>query len=521
MAEMSLRVDSKLARRLRIQIAWQNQCSVTEVDALLLLKADKTCLENYVELTSTQTITGQKQFGIINVLRISKKNKNDASILLADGVDMQISSLVSQSQIQEIRDIASSKSKGYVFAITDKMNTLMEDQENVAKLLIGDNQYIVDKQVIDYWWDGTGLRALETELQDMSNVMTILGAATGGGNAITDLSFDGNTQIPAKITINTIINSVGIMVQNYDNNSVVCAGGDVKLIQDINARFDFSNYYNNKSQTYFYTETDQKLNLKLNISDYVDAYIKTLDDALLLLKADKTQLIDTYTKGETNNPLNTKADSGVSYIKQENEALPLLKADKSQLIDAYIKQEDDNLLNNKADSGVSDTKGEDSAQLLFKANHSTTYIKTETDYLIPQIEIDDADLSGYMTLSIAQTINANKTFNNAFRFICSIDGMSSITESSFIKSDADDSIILFGASGTKPISEFSSSVDDSNCVKKRWRYEDYITLGVVKSEFVSCIYSDSINGNLTATQFIKSGKDDTQVLLACGGDRLL
>ncbi|KAA6358484.1 MAG: hypothetical protein EZS28_045989, partial [Streblomastix strix] len=51
--------------------------------------------------------------------------------------------------------------------------------------------------------------------------------------------------------------------------------------------------------------------------------------------------------------------------------------------------------------------------------------------------------------------------------------------------------------------------------------DDYITLGAVKSEFVSSIYSGSINGNLTANQFIKSYKDDTSVLLAGGGDRLL
>ncbi|KAA6360259.1 MAG: hypothetical protein EZS28_044214, partial [Streblomastix strix] len=51
--------------------------------------------------------------------------------------------------------------------------------------------------------------------------------------------------------------------------------------------------------------------------------------------------------------------------------------------------------------------------------------------------------------------------------------------------------------------------------------DDYITLGAVKSEFVSSIYSGSINGNLTATSFIKSGKDDTSVLLAGGGDVLL
>ncbi|KAA6372368.1 MAG: hypothetical protein EZS28_032107 [Streblomastix strix] len=378
--------------------------------------------------------------------------------------------------------------------------------------------------------------------------MTILGAATGGGNAITDLSFDGNTLISAKNssfittnydetitgqkTFNTTIHSVGISVQNYDNNSVVCAGGGIKAIQDINASVDFSNYYN-KSQTYSQSETDQKLNLKLNISDQIDAYTKTQDDALLLLKADKTQLIDayskteadallddklnvsdqidsytkgeddallllkadktqlidSYTKCETNNLLNNNADSGVSYTKGEDDALLLLKADKTQLIDSYTKGEDDallllkadktqlidsytkgeadNLLNNKANSGVSYTKGEDDALLLLKANQSTTYTKTETDYLISQIEVGDVDLSDYMTLGTSQTITANKTFNNACRFISSIDGMGTITGSQFVKSGADDSVVLLGAGGTKPLSEFGSgSVDDSNFVKK-------------------------------------------------------
>ncbi|KAA6380172.1 MAG: hypothetical protein EZS28_024303 [Streblomastix strix] len=596
------------------------------------------------------------------------KNKNDASILLAGGGDMLVSSLVSQPQLQEVRDIASGKSKGYVFATTDEMNTWMEDQENVAKLAIGDNLYIVDKQVMDYWWDGSNLRALETELPDMSNVMTILGAATGGGNAITDLSFDGNTLIPAKNssfittsydetitdqkTFYTTIHSVEISVQNYDNNSVVCAGGGVKSIQGINGSVDFSNYYN-KSQTYSQTETDQKLNLKLNVSDQIDAYTKTQDDALLLLKVDKTQLIDVYnktevdallddklnvsdqidayTKGETNNLSNNKANSGVSYTKGEDDALLLLKADKTQLIDAYTKGEDDtllllkadktqlidsytkgetdnllnnkansgvsytkreadnllnnkansgvsytkgeddallllkadktqlidsytkgesdNLLNNKTNSGVSYTKGEDDALLLLKANQSTTYTKTETDYLISQIEVGDVDLSGYMTLDTSQTIIANKTFNNACRFVSSIDGMATITGTSFVKSGANDTVVLLGAGGTKPLSEFASgSVDDSNYVKKTGQElliihevlrrdddelsmseynEDYLTGGEIYNAFVSrydnqTIYgTKTFNSNINAAGFAKTGKDDTSVLLAGGGDRLL
>ncbi|KAA6402353.1 MAG: hypothetical protein EZS28_002116, partial [Streblomastix strix] len=197
-----------------------------------------------------------------------------------------------------------------------------------------------------------------------------------------------------------------------------------------------------------------------NNADSGVSYTKGEDDALLLLKADKIQLIDSYKKGETNNLLNNKANSGVSYTNGEDDALLLLKADKTQLIDSYTKGEDDallllkadktqlidaytkgetnNLLNNKAYSGVSYTKGEDDALLLLKANQSTTYTKTETDYLISQIEVGDVDLSGYMTLGTSQTITANKTFNNACRFVSSIDGMGTITGSSFVKSGADD-----------------------------------------------------------------------------------
>ncbi|KAA6353807.1 MAG: hypothetical protein EZS28_050666, partial [Streblomastix strix] len=301
--------------------------------------------------------------------------------------------LVSQLQLQEVRDIASGKSKGHVFATTEEMNTWMENQENVAKLAIGDNLYIVDKQVMDYWWDATGFRALETELLDMSNVMTILGVAIGGSNAITDLSFSGNTLIPAKNssfittnydetitgrkTFNTIIHSVGIMIQNYDNNSVICAGGGTKNLND--ALLLLKADKTELIDAYSKTEADALLDDKLNASDQIDAYTKTQDDALLLLKADKTQLIDAYTKGETNNLLNNKADSGVSYTKQEDDALLLLKADKTQLIDAYTKGEADNLLSNKADSGVSYTKGEDDNLLSNKANSGVSFTKGEDD----------------------------------------------------------------------------------------------------------------------------------------------
>jgi hypothetical protein len=39
----------------------------------------------------------------------------------------------------------------------------MNIQDNVDKLAVGDNLYIVDTNVVDYWWDGTELRELEVQ----------------------------------------------------------------------------------------------------------------------------------------------------------------------------------------------------------------------------------------------------------------------------------------------------------------------------------------------------------------------
>ncbi|KAA6395908.1 MAG: hypothetical protein EZS28_008568 [Streblomastix strix] len=639
--------------------------SKSQDDAFLPLKANVTDLTNYVDLTSAQIMTGQKQFGIISASSISKLSKNDASILLAGGGDMLVSSLVTQSQLQEIRDIASGKSKIYVFSTLDELNDWISYQENVAKLVIGDNLYIVDKEVTDYWWEGINLKVPKIELSNIINVITTPGTAIGGGNAITDISIDGNVLTPAKNknfvekeydqsisgqkTFNTTIHSVGIMVQTYDNSSVVCAGGVTRSIADtqsasysnseddallllkadmtqligsytkqeddalllLNAdktqlidsyiKIEINNLLNNKTDngvSYMKTEDEALLLLKADKTQLIDSCTKQEDDALLLLNADKTQLIDSYIKIEINNLLNNKADNGVSYMigeddallllkadnsiaytkieddallllktdkstiytKTEDDALLLLKADKTQLIDSYTKGEINNLLNNKANTGVSYTKGEDDALLLLKAdktqlidlctkgetnnlqnnkdNQSTTYAKTETDQLISEIDIENVDLtdyynktkidellgekadttelSNYKTLGTAQTINANKTFNNACRFVNSIDGMSTVTGSSFTKSGADNTVVLLGA---------DDDVQDIQGILRKITLDqpypestdnDYITLGAVKSEFVSSIYSGSISDNLTATSFIKSGRTDQQVLLANG-----
>ncbi|KAA6385355.1 MAG: hypothetical protein EZS28_019116 [Streblomastix strix] len=103
---------------------------------------------------------------------------------------------------------------------------------------------------------------------------------------------------------------------------------------------------------YSKTEADALLDDKLNICDQIDAYTKQEDDDLLLLKADKSELIDAYSKTEANALLDEKlnvSDQIVAYSKMEADALLDDKFNISDQIDTYNKQEDDALLLLKAD----------------------------------------------------------------------------------------------------------------------------------------------------------------------------
>ncbi|KAA6402023.1 MAG: hypothetical protein EZS28_002453 [Streblomastix strix] len=95
--------------------------------------------------------------------------------------------------------------------------------------------------------------------------------------------------------------------------------------------------------------------------------------------------------------------------------------------------------------------------------------------------------------------------------------MSTVTGSSFIKQGADNSVVLLGAGGTKPLSEFTGNPTDlSNYYSKSETYSrtetdnKYVRLEVNGTKI--------FNANVNATGFVKTGKDDTSVLLAGGGD---
>lgn len=74
-----------------------------------------------------------------------------------------------QETANEAEAIARGKATSYVFDTVTALDDWLEVPENVAKLHVGDNFYIEDVGVPDYWWNGEARMVLESEKPDMSN----------------------------------------------------------------------------------------------------------------------------------------------------------------------------------------------------------------------------------------------------------------------------------------------------------------------------------------------------------------
>jgi len=73
-----------------------------------------------------------------------------------------------RSKISEVEEIAKGRAKGFVFATKASMDEWLSYYNNLIKLKQGDNLYIIQKNVPDYWWDGKQAQELETQKVDLS-----------------------------------------------------------------------------------------------------------------------------------------------------------------------------------------------------------------------------------------------------------------------------------------------------------------------------------------------------------------
>ena len=76
------------------------------------------------------------------------------------------------SDIDRVEAIARGKATAKVFLTVAAMNDWLAITENVETLNIGDNLYIVDISVPDYWWDGTQAQVLEAEAVNLADYYT-------------------------------------------------------------------------------------------------------------------------------------------------------------------------------------------------------------------------------------------------------------------------------------------------------------------------------------------------------------
>ena len=74
--------------------------------------------------------------------------------------------------VQTAESIARGKATAHVFDTYTDMVAWLADPDNVAALVVGDNLYIRDIGVKDYWWDGEAAQILEAEAPDLTDYYT-------------------------------------------------------------------------------------------------------------------------------------------------------------------------------------------------------------------------------------------------------------------------------------------------------------------------------------------------------------
>lgn len=149
-----------------------------------------TNLQNHIDNISNPHGVTAAQVGLGNV-----DNTSDLDKPISTATQQAINSV--ETLANQAKSIAEGRSQAKVFATLDAMNTWLSDPTNTSTLNIGDNLYIEDTNVPDYWWTGTEAQVLETSSVDLTDYYTkeqldsLLQAKytfPSGGIPLTDLS---------------------------------------------------------------------------------------------------------------------------------------------------------------------------------------------------------------------------------------------------------------------------------------------------------------------------------------------
>lgn len=88
---------------------------------------------------------------------------DDLAVINADLSALADRMTEAEQEIARTEEIAKGAARAKVFATVAAMEAWLEDSENTDTLKVGDNLYIIDREVPDYWWDGEQAQELETQ----------------------------------------------------------------------------------------------------------------------------------------------------------------------------------------------------------------------------------------------------------------------------------------------------------------------------------------------------------------------
>lgn len=138
---------------------------------------------NTQTVTENTTLVGQKAAAVAEDTaevaentEIAKTAAITAANNILNGVDthnLNVSAHADiREDIREVEAIARGRATAYVFDTYADMVAWLAITANVETLVVGDNLYIRDTGVKDYWWDGTAAQELEAEAPDLTDYYT-------------------------------------------------------------------------------------------------------------------------------------------------------------------------------------------------------------------------------------------------------------------------------------------------------------------------------------------------------------
>lgn len=98
---------------------------------------------------------------------ITEEDYNEIETNVKSDIQPILEEIENVSKQAEI--IAKGRATGYVFDTVEELDSWLLNEENVSKLVLGDNLYIRTVGVPDYWWDGTSKQVLETEKPELTD----------------------------------------------------------------------------------------------------------------------------------------------------------------------------------------------------------------------------------------------------------------------------------------------------------------------------------------------------------------